>query len=112
MSTKKENREVDPSEEREYHSPSSGIFFKLKRLLYRDKSDYQKIEVIENEYFGRVLLLDDLVQTSERDEFFYHEMLVHPQSILVIGGGDGGALKELKSVKAKWVFIPEIHYNI
>ncbi len=120
MSTKKENREVDPSEGREYHSPSSGIFFKLKRLLYRDKSDYQKIEVIENEYFGRVLLLDDLVQTSERDEFFYHEMLVHPafvshpspQSILVIGGGDGGALKELKSVKAKWVFIPEIHYNI
>ncbi len=101
MSTKKENREVDPSEKIEYHSPSSGIFFKLKRLLYRDKSDYQKIEVIENEYFGRVLLLDDLVQTSERDEFFYHEMLVHPafvshpspQSILVISGGDGGALK-------------------
>ena len=103
MSNKKENRGADHSEEREYHSPSSGIFFKLKRLLYRDKSDYQKIEVIENEYFGRVLILDDLVQTSERDEFFYHEMLVHPafvshpspQSILVIGGGDGGALKEI-----------------
>ncbi|TET69444.1 MAG: polyamine aminopropyltransferase [Candidatus Aminicenantes bacterium] len=120
MSTKKENREADPSEEREYHSPSSGIFFKLKRLLYRDKSDYQKIEVIENEYFGRVLLLDDLVQTSERDEFFYHEMLVHPafvshpspQSILVIGGGDGGALKEILRYPIEHACLVEIDQQV
>ena len=120
MSTKKENREVDPSEEREYHSPSSGIFFKLKKLLYRDKSDYQKIEVIENEYFGRVLLLDDLVQTSERDEFFYHEMLVHPafvshpspQSILVIGGGDGGALKEILRYPIEHACLVEIDQQV
>jgi len=120
MSTKKENREVDPWEEREYHSPSSGIFFKLKRLLYRDKSDYQKIEVIENEYFGRVLLLDDLVQTSERDEFFYHEMLVHPafvshpspQSILVIGGGDGGALKEILRYPIEHACLVEIDQQV
>jgi spermidine synthase len=120
MSTKKENREVDPSEEREYHSPSSGIFFKLKRLLYRDKSDYQKIEIIENEYFGRVLLLDDLVQTSERDEFFYHEMLVHPafvshlspKSILVIGGGDGGALKEILRYPIEHACLVEIDQQV
>ncbi len=120
MSTKKENRKVDPSEEREYHSPSSGIFFKLKRLLYRDKSDYQKIEIIENEYFGRVLLLDDLVQTSERDEFFYHEMLVHPafishpspQSILVIGGGDGGALKEILRYTIEHACLVEIDHQV
>ncbi|UCC38316.1 MAG: polyamine aminopropyltransferase [Candidatus Aminicenantes bacterium] len=116
MSTKKENREEVPSEEREYHSPSSGIFFKLKKLLFKAKSDYQKIEVIENEYFGRVLLLDDLVQTSERDEFFYHEMLVHPalvahpssQNILVIGGGDGGALKEILRYPIKYACLVEI----
>lgn len=120
MSTKKENREEVPSEEREYHCPTSGIFFKLKRLLYRDKSDYQKIEVIENEYFGRVLLLDDLVQTSERDEFFYHEMLVHPafvshpspQNILVIGGGDGGALKEILRCPIKYACLVEIDQQV
>lgn len=120
MSTKKENGEADPSEEREYHSPSSGIFFKLKRLVYRDKSDYQKIEVIENEYFGRVLLLDDLVQTSEGDEFFYHEMLVHPafvshpspQKILVIGGGDGGALKEILRCPIKYACLVEIDQQV
>jgi spermidine synthase len=120
MSAKKENREVGPSEEREYHSPSSGIFFKLKKLLYRDKSDYQKIEVIENEYFGRVLLLDGLVQTTERDEFFYHEMLVHPafvshpapQNILVIGGGDGGTLKEILRYPIKHACLVEIDKKV
>ncbi len=120
MSAKKENREAVPSEEREYHSPSSGIFFKLKRLLYRDKSDYQKIEVIENEYFGRVLLLDGLVQTTERDEFFYHEMLAHPafvthpspQNILIIGGGDGGVLKEILRYPIKNACLVEIDQQV
>lgn len=103
MITDKKNQKGDPTEEREYHSASSGIFFKIKSHLYRQDSPYQKIEVIENEYFGRVLLLDGLVQTTERDEFFYHEMLVHPafmthpspQNLLIIGGGDGGVLKEI-----------------
>jgi len=120
MSAKKENREADLSEEREYHSPSSGIFFKIERILYRDKSDYQKIEVIENEYFGKVLLLDGLVQTTERDEFFYHEMLVHPafvshpapKSILIIGGGDGGALKEILGYPIKYACLVEIDQKV
>ncbi|NIM59156.1 MAG: polyamine aminopropyltransferase [Candidatus Aminicenantes bacterium] len=120
MSTKKENREAVPLEEREYHSPSSGIFFKVKKILYRDKSDYQKIEVIENECFGRVLLLDDLVQTTEKDEFFYHEMLVHPalvshpspQNILLIGGGDGGALKEILRWPIKYACLVEIDQQV
>jgi spermidine synthase len=120
MSNKKENWEAVPSEEREYHSPSSGIFFKLKRLLFKDKSRYQKIDVIENEYFGRVLLLDGLVQTTERDEFFYHEMLAHPafvshpspQNILVIGGGDGGALKEILRYRIEHVCLVEIDQQV
>ncbi len=90
-------------ERREFHSPSSGIFFKTERWLYQGKSAFQKIEILENRYFGRVLLLDGLVQTTETDEFFYHEMLAHPalvvhhdpQQALIIGGGDGGLLKEL-----------------
>ncbi|HEB35462.1 MAG TPA: hypothetical protein ENI18_06445 [Candidatus Aminicenantes bacterium] len=74
----------------------------------------------QNEFLGKVLFLDEKIQSAQIDEYIYHESLVHPalvthpspKSILVIGGGDGGALKELKLVKAKWVFIPEVHYNI
>jgi spermidine synthase len=93
---------MNKKEKREFHSRSNGIFFEIKRSLYLKKSPYQEIEVIENPYFGRMLFLDGLVQTTEKDEFFYHEMLVHPamvahpnpRKILIIGGGDGGALKE------------------
>lgn len=91
------------SEVREFHSQSSGIFFTYKKPLYSVRSQFQKIEVVENDYFGKVLLLDGLVQTTEKDEFFYHEMLVHPpfvvhpspKQVLIIGGGDGGGLKEV-----------------
>jgi spermidine synthase len=72
-------------------------------LVHREQSPFQLIEIFENPAFGRVLILDGLVQTTERDEFFYHEMLVHipllihpePRSVLVIGGGDGGTLREV-----------------
>ncbi len=88
---------------REYHTPENGIFFKAKRRLLAEKSPYQKIEIFDTDFFGRVLFLDGLVQTTTKDEFFYHEMLVHPamlshpkpQEVLVIGGGDGGALREV-----------------
>ncbi len=91
------------TEAREYQTPSSGIFFKVDKVLHEKSSSYQKIEIILNPYFGKVLLLDGLVQTTERDEFYYHEMLVHPalaahpkpRQVLIIGGGDGGALREV-----------------
>jgi spermidine synthase len=95
----------DPVKEeiREYHSRSSGLFFEFDRCLCCEQSTYQKIEVIHNPYFGHILFLDGLVQTTEKDEFFYHEMLTHPalvthtdpRKILIIGGGDGGVLKEV-----------------
>ncbi len=70
-------------------------------LLYTERSSFQKVDVYEHPYFGRVLTLDDLVQTTEQDEFCYHEMLVHPAlssrevtgRVLIIGGGDGGTLR-------------------
>jgi spermidine synthase len=88
---------------KEFHSASSGIFFVAGRRILSGKTPFQRIEVYETDSFGRVLLLDGLVQTTERDEFFYHEMLVHPammahpnpREILIIGGGDGGALREV-----------------
>lgn len=101
---------------REYHTPTSGIFFVPSRRLRTAKTRFQDIEVCETDSFGRVLLLDGLVQTTERDEFFYHEMLVHPalsshprpENVLIIGGGDGGALREVLRHPVKRATLVEI----
>lgn len=76
---------------------------RVTRHLHSEQSPYQKIDVVETEDFGRVLILDGVMQTSERDEFYYHEMLAHPamivapsvRRVLVIGGGDGGAVSQV-----------------
>jgi spermidine synthase len=101
---------------REYHTPSSGLFFKPRRRLLSTRTRFQKMEIYETDSFGRVLLLDGLVQTTERDEFFYHEMLVHPamsihgrpEQVLIIGGGDGGALREVLRYGVKRASLVEI----
>ena len=110
----------DRQEAREYQTESSGIFFKVKRVLYEKKSAFQKIEIIENDFYGRVLFLDGLVQTTEKDEFFYHEMLVHPalachprpEKVLIIGGGDGGALREVLRHPVKKTWLVEIDQEV
>jgi len=71
--------------------------------LVSERSPFQQIDVYENASFGRLLALDGLTQTTERDEFIYHEMLVHvplisladPKRVLIIGGGDGGTLRRV-----------------
>lgn len=90
---------------RRFHeSPASGIEQAYEgELLHAEDSAFQHIEVYEHPAFGRMLVLDGAVQTSERDEFCYHEMLVHlpllchanPRRVLVIGGGDGGTLRHV-----------------
>ena len=75
----------------------------VSRLLYRKKTEYQDLVIFENPRCGRVLALDGAIQTTEADEFVYHEMLVHPaliahsvsRRVLIIGGGDGGALRRV-----------------
>jgi len=77
--------------------------FVVEEELHTGLSRYQHIEIFQTPRFGRVLVLDGIVQTTERDEFMYHEMLVHvpifacrsPRDILIIGGGDGGSLREV-----------------
>ena len=104
------------TEAREYQTPASGIFFAVKEVLYEGRSKFQRIEIIRNQDYGRVLLLDGLVQTTERDEFYYHEMLVHPAMashprparVLIIGGGDGGALREVLKHPVKKAWLVEI----
>ena len=71
--------------------------------LHSGRSDFQSIDVFENALLGRVLVLDGVVQTTEADEFIYHEMLTHVPilahgavaQVLIIGGGDGGILEEV-----------------
>jgi spermidine synthase len=75
----------------------------VDRVLHRGRTPYQEVAVLDTALFGRVLVLDGVFQTSERDEHLYHEMLVHvplfahrdPRRVLIIGGGDGGALREV-----------------
>ena len=92
---KKSSLNKDRTEAREFQTATSGIFLKVRKVLYARKSAFQKIEIIENRDYGRVLFLDGLLQTTEKDEFYYHEMLVHPalsshpapRKVLIIGGG-------------------------
>ena len=77
--------------------------YKINDILYSGRSQYQEIQVLDSPDFGRILVLDGVVQLTERDEFFYHEMLAHialqahlnPKNIMIIGGGDGGTLREV-----------------
>jgi spermidine synthase len=77
--------------------------YAVKGRLLKQRTAYQRLEVYETLGFGRMLVLDDVVEATERDEFIYHEMMVHvpmythpnPKRVLIIGGGDGGALREV-----------------
>ncbi|HSV30970.1 MAG TPA: polyamine aminopropyltransferase [Atribacteraceae bacterium] len=89
---------------------------KVRETIYRGRSPYQEIAVVRTELYGNLLLLDGIAQTSEKDEFMYHEMLVHPamlthpdpQRVLVIGGGDGGAAREVLRHPVRSVVMVEI----
>jgi len=75
----------------------------VSKILHRGKTEFQDIMVFENPRLGRVLTLDGVVQTTEGDEFAYHEMLAHvpilahgaAKRVAIIGGGDGGTLEEV-----------------
>ena len=71
--------------------------------LFTGKSRYQQIDIYETRKLGKLLMLDGIIQLTGFDEFAYHEMMAHlpvfthpaPETVLVIGGGDGGVLREL-----------------
>lgn len=80
-----------------------GIVIEKDEHLFSDKSDFQEVDVFKSRAFGNVLTLDGLMMVTERDEFFYHELITHipmlthknPENILIVGGGDGGTVREL-----------------
>ena len=77
--------------------------YRVKDVLCEETTPFQRMQVVETYSYGKMLLLDGYVQTTEKDEFIYHEMLSHvplcahpdPRRVLIIGGGDGGILREV-----------------
>jgi len=93
------------------------VEIRIDDVLFRRRSEYQDVCIVESRELGRMLVLDGIIQTSMRDEFVYHEMLAHvplfihpkPERVLVIGGGDGGTVREvLKHPEVKRVHLVEI----
>lgn len=82
--------------------PGAALSFEIEKPLYSRKSRYQQIDLFETKHHGRMLVMDGKIQLTEYDEFAYHEMLAHvplfshpaPEDVLIIGGGDGGILRE------------------
>lgn len=80
-----------------------GQTLSVDEVLFEHKTEHQHLLIFSNSQFGRVMALDGVVQTTERDEFIYHEMLTHVpmmahgdvRRVLIIGGGDGGMLREV-----------------
>ncbi|AGO12910.1 AaceriADL340Wp [[Ashbya] aceris (nom. inval.)] len=94
--------------------PGQAMTLRVEKVLHHEKSKYQDVLVFKSTNHGNVLVLDNVVQCSERDEFAYQEMITHlamnlhanPKKVLVIGGGDGGVLREVlkhESVEEAWL---------
>jgi len=101
--------------------PKTSVWgFRVEKEIYSGESRFQKIEVLKTKEFGNILVLDGVVQLSTRDEFVYHEMLVHPAMlchprpdvVLIIGGGDGGTLREVVKYPVKEIFLCDIDKKV
>lgn len=87
----------------EYHTPNVRFSIRVERQLHDEQSEYQRIAVYDSPDFGRFFTLDGALMLTERDEFIYHDMITHVpmavnpdiKTVLVIGAGDGGVLREL-----------------
>ncbi len=95
--------------------------FRIDKKIYSGKSKYQKIEIYQNLEMGKILLLDGSVELTTAGEFVYHELLVHPafvysrktpQKVLILGGGDGGVLREVLKWPVKEVVLIEIDKKV
>ena len=84
-------------------NPYFGYFYTVKKSLARKKTRLQELRLIDTDEFGKVLLLDNITQVADKNDFHYHEPMVHPalcahpgpESVLIIGAGDGGVMREV-----------------
>lgn len=91
----------------ENHTEESKFSIKVEKQLYSAQTNFQRIDVFESKEFGKFFTLDGLIMVTEKDEFIYHDMIVHIpmasnvniKNVLVIGGGDGGTVRELTRYK-------------
>ncbi|EDK44240.1 putrescine aminopropyltransferase [Lodderomyces elongisporus] len=94
--------------------PGQAMSLEVDKVLHVEKSKYQDVLVFKSKTYGNVLVLDNCIQVTERDEFSYQEMITHlamnshpnPKKALVIGGGDGGVLREIlkhSSIEEAWL---------
>lgn len=95
----------------------AAMTYKIKETICRRKTPYQDLAIVDTYSFGRMLVLDGIVQTTIKDEYVYHEMITHiplfthpnPEKVLVVGGGDGGTIREvLKHPSVKKAVLCEI----
>lgn len=94
--------------------------FHYDEILFEKQTAYQSISIYQTNRLGRVLVLDGIIQTTEADEFIYHEMLTHvpmmsveaPRRVLIVGGGDGGALREVLKHPIEHVDLVEIDADV
>ncbi|QCI23758.1 polyamine aminopropyltransferase [Buchnera aphidicola (Macrosiphoniella sanborni)] len=98
-----------------------GQYFIIQEILYKKKTEYHEVIIFKNSRFGKIMVIDGIVQTTEHDEFIYHEMLTHVpifshglvKNVLIIGGGDGGILREVCRHKdIKNITMVEIDHTI
>src|SRR5689334_9216009 len=76
---------------------------RVKKILADEQTQFQHVQFVETEFFGKAMILDGIIQLTERDNIGYHEMIVHvpmlavgaPKRVLIVGGGDGGALQQV-----------------
>ncbi|MGE5398527.1 MAG: polyamine aminopropyltransferase [Chitinophagales bacterium] len=106
---------------KETHTDGYYVGWKVENELWHEKTAFQELAIVETTEFGRALVLDGAIQTTEKDEFIYHEMISHvpmrvhpcPRKVLIIGGGDGGVLREvLKYSSVEHVDLVEIDRRV
>ncbi len=101
--------------------PGQALTLEVHEVLHHERSEFQDILIFESATYGRVLVLDGVIQLTDRDEFAYQEMLSHlalfahagPERVLVVGGGDGGIVREvLKHGSVREVVLCEIDARV
>lgn len=101
----------------ELHQNRAGLTIKVKQVVYSGQSPFQRIDILDTYEFGKMLVLYGSIMITEKDEYIYHEMISHvplfthpnPRKVLVIGGGDGGTVREvLKHPEVEQVTLVEI----
>ncbi len=115
-----ELEEMPEQWETEAWTPDARFSVRVRETVFAMRSPYQQISIVDTFQFGRMLWLEGTVQTSEADQWAYHEMLVHvpmlvhphPRRVLIVGGGDGGALRTVLQHPVEQVVMVEIDRDV